>query len=244
MIKDKGAIKESTLKIRNLFKRAYRFFSAAKSIRDDLEYMYEEAAFEFKIIKEIELIKSELLKDKKVESKKGKERHLFGSALTPNGLVDYYSSVIKNKYKIYYINSDSVNKASVFMKEISDACIKKSINLEVYHEPLDEKNIQMLVIPKLNVVLTSYFKYKENHYKKIDLMIYMKKNILKEHKKKIKEDKELIELLINKGISNLKEAKEEHDILENFYVKNMDFEKVEVLRNTMIKEVLTCKISE
>ncbi|PAB58967.1 hypothetical protein [Anaeromicrobium sediminis] len=223
------------------FKRAYKFFKAAKILRDDLEYIYDKSTYEFKLLEEIELIKNEIFKGKKGNGHMGKVRHLFGSALTPNGLIDYYNTIIENKHKTYYINSKSVNKSSYFMEKIVEEAIMKSYDVEVYYEPLDEKNIETIVIPKLNISMTSHIKYKESHFKKIDIMIYMDKKILKDENGKIKEDTKLIETLLNKGTKCIEGAKAKHDELEEFYVSNVDFEKIDKLRNSIIKDILKYK---
>ncbi|MCT4593359.1 MAG: hypothetical protein N4A57_03680 [Anaeromicrobium sp.] len=223
------------------FKRAYKFFKAAKILRDDLEYIYDKSTDEFKLLEEIELIKNEILKDKNGNGQMGKIRHLFGSALSPKGLIDYYNTIIENKHKIYYINSKSVNKSSYFMEKIVGEAIGKSYDVEVYHEPLDEKRIETIIIPKLNIAMTSHIKYKENHFKKIDIMIYMDKKILKDEDGKIKEDNELIGSLLNKGIKCIEKAKEKHDRLEEFYVSNVDFKKIDMLKDIIIKDILKYK---
>lgn len=41
--------------------------------------------------------------------------------------------------------------------------------------------------------------------------------------------------------SNLKRAKANHDIVEDYYVPAMDFDKVEVLKNQVIDRILKYK---
>ena len=43
---------------------------------------------------------------------------------------------------------------------------------------------------------------------------------------------------INYGISNLKVAKAKHDVIEAYYVPNMNFDEVENLRQELVKRIL------
>ena len=53
----------------------------------------------------------------------------------------------------------------------------------------------------------------------------------------VKVDKDLVDYLMNNAISNLKRAKFNHDIVEDYYVPAMDFDKVEILKNEIINRI-------
>ena len=54
----------------------------------------------------------------------------------------------------------------------------------------------------------------------------------------MKIDKDLVDYLMNNAISNLKRAKFNHDIVEDYYVPAMDFNKVELLKDEIINVLL------
>ena len=64
---------------------------------------------------------------------------------------------------------------------------------------------------------------------------FLDKAILNENKKTIKENKKIINNIIDLGVSTLKQAKTTHDILEEYYIGAMDFKKSENLLNEFIK---------
>ncbi|QXM06251.1 hypothetical protein [Crassaminicella indica] len=236
--KNRNEILKITSKIGKLFERAYRYFAAAKSIRDDMEVIYEEALDVGKFYKAVRILKNEIFGTLNYAEKEGKVRHLFGSALSPKGLVDDYATIIGKVEKVYYIDSSYVKGVSNFMEEFIDEGIKKGLYMEAYHESLDEKNIETLIIPKLNIAMTTSNKYAQNYYKKIEFDSFMNKELLVENEKNLKEDKMIVEQLLNAGISNITKAKINHDELEKFYISNMNFKAVDALKEKVINRIL------
>ncbi|MBF8982030.1 ATPase [Lutibacter sp. B2] len=239
MEKNKDEIITSTTKIGKLFKRAYRFFAAAKSLRDDMEVVYEEALDKQKFNTMVEGLKREIFNNHNEIKKEGKVRHLFGSALTPNGLTDYYESIIGSSSEVYYVDGTYVTGISNLMNGIVSESVKKGFDVEVYYEPLDEKNIETIVIPSLNITFTTSKKYEDKNYKKVDFNGLMDGDLLKEYKEALLEDEKLVNLLIESGVKNISRAKKEHDILESFYIPNINFDKADHLREEIIKIIVS-----
>ncbi|MCT4621165.1 MAG: ATPase [Marinisporobacter sp.] len=235
--KNKSEIIKITAKIGKLFKRAYRYFAAAKAIRDDMEIIYEEAFNRGKFQKEVRKFKKEIFGTLMDTEKQGKVRHLFGSALSPNGSVDHYETIVGKMKRVYYVKGSYIKGMSVFLEELVDEGIKKGFYMEIYHEPLDEKNIETLIIPKLNVAITVSNKYADAHYKKIDIDAFMNKDLLTEKEDFLKEDQVMIEKLMKAGLSNITKAKKAHDELEKFYVLNMNFKGIDELKEKIMNRI-------
>lgn len=235
---NKSEIVETTRKIGNLFKRAYKFFAAAKSIRDDMEVVYEEALDQGKFNQGVRELKKEIVDTLNDAEQEGKVRHLFGSALSPKGLTDHYATIVGKLKRIYYIEGSYVKGISNFIEEVVDEAIKKGLNVEVYHEALDEKNIETIIIPKLHVAITTSDKYAHTHDKKIEFDNFMDKEILAANAEILKEDKAYIEDLLNAGLVNIAKAKKEHDDLEKFYIPNMNFKAIDELREKILERII------
>lgn len=236
--KNKEEIISITSKIGKRFKRAYKFFAAAKSVRDDLEEIYEEALEHGSVNQASRILKKEIVGSLNDTEKEGKVRHLFGSALSPNGVVDYYETIVGTMKTIYYMDGSYVKGISKFIKDIVDEGIKKGLYIEAYHEPLDENNIETITIPKLSIAITTSDKYAQTHYKKIPFDTFMKQEILDMYMDALKEDKAFIENSIRAGIANITKAKKEHDDLEKLYISNMNFKEVNDLREKIMKSML------
>ncbi|TCO80077.1 ATPase [Marinisporobacter balticus] len=238
ILKNKEEIIKVTSEIGKRFKRAYKFFAAAKSVRDDVEEIYEEALDHGSVNQSSRVLKKEIYGSLNDAQQEGKVRHLFGSALSPNGLVDYYETIVGTMKNIYYVDGSYVKGISRFIKGIVDEGIKKGLYIEAYHEPLDERNIETIIIPKLSIAITTSDKYAHTYYKKITFDTFMKQEILDMYVDALEEDKAFIENLIRAGIANITKAKKEHDSLEKSYVSNMNFKEVDDLREKIMKSIL------
>lgn len=226
-----------TAKLGKLYKRVYRFISAAKSLRDDMEVIYKEALDkgQFNIL--VKELGEEIFADIPYLDMEGKTRHLFGSAYAPGGIVDYYETIVETMDNIIYINSSYVEGTSIVLEEIVNEATKRGLFVEVYHEPMVETNMETILIPKLNLSITSSKKYKDKNFKVFDIDALMSKEILLENEIKLKEDKSLIEDLLKRGLDNVLVAKVEHDLLEKYYVPNMNFAAIDKFSEKIIARI-------
>ena len=239
IIGNREKIIESTGRISNLFKRAYRFFAAAKSIRDDLEVIYEEALDQGKYNFAAARLKSEIFGGIPYALRTVKPRHLFGSAFSPKGIVDYYETIIDEMEKVIYIHGKYIKGKSMVMENILDEAVRKGLFVEVYHEPMVETNIETLVIPELNVAVTSSKKYEKKNQRQLNLDDYINRTVIEENEDKIKEDEILFERLMSAGLASIYKAKREHDVLETYYVPYMKFPLIDELRKKVMEKILT-----
>ena len=67
---------------------------------------------------------------------------------------------------------------------------------------------------------------------------FINKEKLIDYKEKLEIDEKVLDELINYAISNLKKAKSNHDLIENYYIPNMDFDKVDELKSKLVKRIL------
>ena len=152
-------------------------------------------------------LKTEILAGIPYVPKEGKARHLFGSAYTPGGKVDYYETIVDTMKNIIYINSSYVEGVSIILEEIVDESIKKGLFVEVYHEPMVETIIETIIIPKLQLALTSSKKYENSNMKVFDIDAFMHKDVLLENEDILKVDIKLINELLAEGLANMSDAK-------------------------------------
>ncbi|HYE12328.1 MAG TPA: hypothetical protein VEF53_19330 [Patescibacteria group bacterium] len=71
-------------------------------MQDDIEIAAEEAVDKVKFNKILLDLKAELTDNLEAAGEAGKERHLFDSAITPDGLMDYIDTLIKDSDKCYF----------------------------------------------------------------------------------------------------------------------------------------------
>lgn len=222
--------------ISNSFKRAYKFLKAAEPIYYDMEEKYNDCMDFGQVNLLTEHFIYELFKDASSTGLYQKERHLFGTAITPIGHIDYADSILNDVNKIYYLKGNIGTGKTTFLQRVVDKAVQKGMQVEVYHYPLIKEKIETIIIKDLDVGITisNLFKYKDT----IDIDKYLNKEKLHKYQSELDEDIDLFNNLINEGVSNLNKAKNKHDIIEAYYVKNMKFDEVNELKNELVHRIL------
>jgi len=218
-------IMASTHEVSRLFARGYRFLKAARAIADNIGAMYTQS-MDLAAVNSLSGRLEKLLLEPTYKPEgggAGKERHLFSCAYTPNGFVDFTESILQGISKVYYLQGAEGTGKSTLMQRLSKRALESGYDVEMYHTPLIPNKIGAIVIKDLDVAITVSDKYKDNYYERIDFNQYLDKKLVVGFEHEINEDRELMDVLISKGIYNIGKAKEEHDILEQYYVPNMNF---------------------
>lgn len=228
MQNNKEKIIACTNEVSRLFARAYRFLAAARPIAENIIAAHKQAVNFAEVNQIAGIIEKSLFEDTYFENKNrvGSERHLFGSAYTPDGHVEFTESILQDVKRIYYIEGEVGTGKTTLMKKIAGRAVEKGLDVEIFHAPLIPWKIETVIIKDLNTALTSSGMYKEKNYKSFNLNEFMDKSILAGMQNEIKDDSRLLKGLIEKGITYINKAKQEHDVLEKYYIPNMNFEAV------------------
>ncbi|MDK2801643.1 MAG: hypothetical protein PWQ70_3262 [Clostridiales bacterium] len=238
--------KEQILKINatvgKLFARAYKYLAAAKSIYDDIVTVNKEAMNAAGVYLEVEKIIEKELSQIPTGNVEGKTRKLFASAITPNGLCNYLDTIINDKYNIYTIKGAPGTGTERLLSRIVDAVVQRGIDVEVYYCPMEPENrIEHVIIPELNLAFTTSNEYHTitiDTATVIELNHYLNKNILDKYSEVLTYDIESFNALLNKAIETIKEAKKAHDVMETYYIPNMDFGHVQVCQDKILARIL------
>ncbi|MBS4534459.1 ATP-binding protein [Clostridium sp. D2Q-14] len=219
------------------FKRAYKYLKAIRPLIEDIIEMNVEALNFGKINFITNELISEIFKDRIYLNKRGKIRHLFGSAYTPNGNIDYNKSILSVCKKIYRLKGDYGTGKTTILRKIYNDAIERGLDVEVLHTPLIPEKIQSIYIKDIEIGITTSDKL-QSVDNILDLKNYMDIDILNKNENKIIEDKQLVDQLMSKSVENLKEAKYIHDELEKFYIKNINFDGINLLKKDLINRIL------
>ncbi|MCK9443147.1 MAG: hypothetical protein M0Q14_01235 [Tissierellaceae bacterium] len=236
---DKLKSEESTIKAAKLqnkyaYEKCFNYFKAAniiaEQIRRDNGRNIDTRGLNNQSRKLIDLIFSKLPIPKK--SNGFKLRHLFSSAYTPEGFTDYTYTILKWVEDVYYIEGDIGTGKSFLMNRILEAGIIKNFEMEVYYNPMFPDKIQTLYIKELDSAITSNELGSKFAKEKIDLNGFLVQ------KSFVEEDVNTMNLIIERGIENLKEAKENHKILENAYRAAINYTMIDKEREMIYTEIL------
>ncbi|AOY77605.1 PRK06851 family protein [Clostridium formicaceticum] len=235
--KNKESIIEAINENGRIYKRVYKFLGAAKLIYDDIEWTYNQA-MDFV---EVNAITNEILEEffENLAPKKvlPQERHLFGSAYTHKGHIDFVETYLTDIKGIYYIEGAPGTGKSTMLEKIAKTAMQKGYDVEVYHEPLMPDKVESILIPQLDMAFTTNSKYQDQKY--INLNKFLQKEKLNKYKKELEYSEKLFQQLINDVVYNLQRTKKNHDYIEDYYVSNIQFEKIDALREQLIEEILT-----
>lgn len=238
--KNKEEVIDINEKVGLLFKRAYRYIAASKQLFDDTVCIYDKATDYSGLSLEIESVKDKIFREHGT-GKLGKVRKQFASAITPLGLIHYLDTLYDDTYEVYTIKNHWGIGVNRLLKRISEEAIIRGFNTELYYNPMEpKKGIEHVVIPCLKKAFITQNKYlcvkRHNHV--IDLAQYTDDNILENERAAIDFDTKQYEIMLNKGISTIKTAKQTHDDMEKYYIPNMDFDAVKKKMHEVLARML------
>lgn len=234
--KNKVEIVECGKDISSSFRRAYKYLKSAEPIYYDIEEKYKDCMDFGQVNLLTEHFIYDLFKNASSTGIYQKERHLFGTAITPVGHVDYADSILSGVSKIYHLSGNIGTGKTTFLKRVCDKAIKKGMEVEVYHYPLIKDKLETIIIKDLDIGITTSKLFEGRNT--IDLDKYLDQYKLAKYEEEINFDKKVFNELINYGISNLKKAKAKHDVIEAHYVPNMRFDEIETLRKEIVNRIL------
>ncbi|MEW6522511.1 MAG: PRK06851 family protein [Bacillota bacterium] len=238
----KKEIMEATRDISRLFKRAYRFLRAAQAVYDDWEAANLEA-MEFGRANRIadDLIR-ELFGTSRVSLRVGADRHLFASAITPDGMTNYLYTIVGPCRKKYVIEGAPGTGKSVLLDKVARAARERGYDVELFHCPLNPSKIEHVLIPGLSVALTKSIEPHTYTPGPGDTLIDMNQCLVpviaSKYKDVVAGNAALFEQLFSRAIEFIGRAKSVHDLLESYYVPNMDFDGIERLRTKTLDRIL------
>jgi hypothetical protein len=225
-------------KVSDSFGRAYRYLAAAKKIMDDIESRYT-ATMDFGQVNMLfDSIRRELLDERPVMPKPGRERHLFGSAFTPAGFIDYSDTVLDKVEKVIYIDGHPGTGKTAFMNRLAKSALERGLSVEFFHAPLNPSKVDSIVIEEAGVAVTCSSRAKGLASKVLDFNRHCSKKALDQAKDFLEKDYKVYRMLIDEAIYSIASAHSLHDSLEACYVPNMDFNSINELKDNIVKRII------
>ncbi|SNT09374.1 hypothetical protein SAMN05446037_103916 [Anaerovirgula multivorans] len=234
--KNKDTVIESIDENSKIYKRVYKFLPAAKLIHDDIEWTYNQAMDFLKVNQLTNQIIARFFSEIETQEKIAIERHLFGSAYTHIGHIDFAETYIDAADHIYFIKGFPGTGKSTLLEKLAVRAIEKGYDIEFYHTPLVPGKVESIVIPELNMAFTTNNKFKDKETFNLNQFLDIEK--LNKYQKELEYSEVLFKKLIDDVVYNLQRTKKNHDLIEDYYVPNIQFEKIDTLREKLIEEIL------
>ncbi|MBU5675641.1 ATPase [Alkaliphilus sp. MSJ-5] len=236
MRKHRDSVIEATDDNKNIYVRVYKYLAAAKLIHDDIEWITSYAMDFNKVNKEtIRLIKKYLV-DIEDKNRIGKERHLFGSAYTLKGKLDFAETFIGIVEGIVYIKGADGTGKSTLLEKLSTTAVMKGYDVEIYHEPLVPQKIESIIIPELDLAFTTNSKFKDNET--VDLDEYINEEKIEKYGEELEYSNKVFNQLLNDVFANLGKTNGVHDKMEKYYVPNVFHEGLNEVREKILGEII------
>lgn len=248
MRKNKEAVLKSNARVGRLFKIAYSQLAEAKVIKDEIDSYYAEAMNKAAVNGVIQDIVEDILEDANIQfDQSPKDRHLFATALTPQGQAHFLDTVLDGVKKLYFITGDAGAIGSDVVGAVAKASHMHGLDTDVYHCTFEPTAVDLVVVPDMKVAVMKDIpgiNFKIQYIpglKKVkikDLNQYLDPDILAVYDKEIKCGGERLNSALCRAISYIAAAKAEHDVMEQYYIPAMDFEAINAKRDEVLARIL------
>lgn len=246
----KSYIMQSNDTIRQWFTYGYNNLKAAASLRKTLKEVYHEAMLPGEVYMVTSDIINREFSHRKVTLAEGMCKKYFATAITPEGHINHMLSLIKNYGKLYFLAAPLGFETEEILRIVSENAVHRGFSVEQYYCPMDPaEKIEHLLIPELDLGFITLNPYHDMELWEcsaavinLDMREYIDWNAVEKYRGVIEGCESGSNALINEAIECLKNAKKEHDVLEGYYVPNMDFEKIEDLKEEWIGKIEENKV--
>lgn len=221
--KNKKEIIDLTDSISLTFKKAYRYLEASVPLYEDLEETYKNSLRSNEFYSLVRYLIDNITKKQK--GKCYKETKLFLSAITPSGFKNFLDRTLKCK-KVYILNSNIGDLTYKILEKVRTNLEINEFEIESFYCPVGPSyKLEHIIVPEIDTAIVTSNKYHPCYKGEIvDLFkLYDPKKINQES---VNYNLNLIDKLFNHSVSILKEAKLKHDLLEEYYIKAMDYAKL------------------
>ena len=240
MIKHRQEVMKVNREVGSIFARAYRYLKAAWQIYDDSAVLYGMAIDEAKINILAKEFMDGLLGEIPVSAVVGKQRCLFASAITPDGLKNYLGDLLITN-NIYMLEGFPGAGTERVLEKIKSAVLERGMGVEAYYCALCPDKLEHLIIPQMNTAFTTNNKYHSTDVcaaKKVEFSNMLDEKVAGLHKSELEYNQAEFDVLLNRAIDIIHGAKTLHDEMETYYIPNMDFKAIQKKWSETMEKIL------
>ncbi|WP_406676589.1 PRK06851 family protein [Moorella sp. ACPs] len=245
----KEQVLQDNARISRLYRIAYSALKEARVIRDEWESYVAESM----IIPRVYQAKAELLEAifagvRPRYNVKARERHLFATALTPQGLVTgNVETLLQDIRRLFTIAGDPGTGVSGILAAVARMAHEKGLDTEVYHCPFDPNNIDMVIIPEIQAAAMNWQPPHDIDVQAIpglqvamalDLNRFIDREHLNLYGNEIASAVVRYQAALDRAIAHIREAKLTHDHMESYYTPAMDFAAINAKREEILQRIL------
>lgn len=237
------AILELNRQVAYLFARAYNYLAQAKLLVEEAESYYQHSAAVDQIglhRLQHELV-TEIFGHQRQDMAPG-ARHLFASAITPAGCVNYLESIFGRVGKRYVVEGGSKEARAEVVERLYREAANRGFWAEVFHCALLPDHLEHLLLPELDVALIT--STQQHSYAPaandavVDLDLLVNRQALASWPKDLAEAQVRFQAALDRAVNFLHRAKNTHDEMETYYQAHMHFDQIDARREEVLSRVL------
>lgn len=170
-------------------------------------------------------------------------RHMFATALTPDGTVSFLDSITQDCTRRYILLGQPGSGKSTVIQQVAQRAISRGYSTDLYHCGLNLDELNAVVIPALKVAVVDgspphAVEPRQTGDRVVELLEFIDPVLLYENGAAVAELEKQYDRVLREGVAELAAAKRTHDVLEQFYVAAMNFEGVDRTREQLLVRIL------
>lgn len=222
------------------FDQAFRYFAAALALEENMASRNERNK------KDCSLEVNEILAQiqgyqKGPQYGPSKARHLFSSALTPEGYVSQIQNLVQDFPRRYILSGPVGSGKSDYQKLILSHGELQGLQIEAFHYPLNPEKILHIFFPELGLAVLTASSLEPLADLEAKRVICSQVGYDESRQDQNAGDHRLFRELMDLGITTLQKAQKSHIKVEEYYAESMDFDAVNELREKISAEILGYK---
>ena len=236
---DKDSIIDSTNRNHKYHLLAKKYLSAIISVNEDIMSIGDCALDSSKLDSYCERLSSKLFPKKKSPDTQGKIRFRQMTAFTPEAVITLANNF--DKLKVYKVDDECFAVTDNLLKKLAEYACNNSYDVIISKNVFISGSVyQHLIIPEIETAFVSSVSNEITNTTKINAMRFYDRDILKDKHKRLMFDEGIVKELTDEMVSALKTAKGIHDELESYYIKAMDFDKVNEISQRLMERIKSC----
>lgn len=174
-------------------------------------------------------------------SQKGRLNKRYLSAITPEGVVLQYDTIVALSEKIITFKDDFSVCTSAIMNYVAEYALNNGYDIYACYCPVfPTVKIEHIIIPELKLCFfTENFSHRSllSGEKTVHATRFLNKEALTEMRESLKYNKKIQQEMLSEAVRKISVAKGIHDRLEDYYIRATDFSVIEEITENLFKKI-------